>query len=231
MKKMQFQRALAERLMKAIMEEVYKDEAYPNVSFTTKSRTIRITLKIGMEQVNIYLTVTGQVEYSLRDVVDDSGRQSYYSYNPDDDHETVIEQKPGAAFRARNIACTLEKESASLSCDLSGAYGDPRIRRVMRKSTLYKNALCYAVIEDQYDTDLACVLSLITAEEPAIQKDASGDFVIRIGELATVCVSGASHVRAERLPIQDPRLQKAWKHDCFRILLETAAKQLTLKFT
>ena len=147
------------------------------------------------------------------------------------DHETVIEQKPGAAFRARNIACTLEKESASLSCDLSGAYGDPRIRRVMRKSTLYKNALCYAVIEDQYDTDLACVLSLITAEEPAIQKDASGDFVIRIGELATVCVSGASHVRAERLPIQDPRLQKAWKHDCFRILLETAAKQLTLKFT
>ena len=92
MKKMEFQRALAERLMKAIMEEVYKDEAYPNVSFTTKSRTIRITLKIGMEQVNIYLTVTGQVEYSLRDVVDDSGRQSYYSYNPDDDHETVIEK-------------------------------------------------------------------------------------------------------------------------------------------
>lgn len=158
-------------------------------------------------------------------------RSLYHNLPAFYDHETVIEQKPGAAFRARNIACTLEKESASLSCDLSGAYGDPRIRRVMRKSTLYKNALCYAVIEDQYDTDLACVLSLITAEEPAIQKDASGDFVIRIGELATVCVSGASHVRAERLPIQDPRLQKAWKHDCFRILLETAAKQLTLKFT
>ncbi len=158
-------------------------------------------------------------------------RSLYHNLPAFYDHDTMIEQKPGAAFHASDVICTMGQESTSLSLDLAGAYGDPRVRHVQRISTLYQNAPCYAIIEDQYDTDLACVLSLVTAEEPAIQKDASGVFVICIGDLAKVCVSGASNVHTERLPIRDPRLRKAWKHDCFRILIETVKKHLTLKFT
>ena len=92
MKKIQFQRALAERLMKAVMEEVCKDTSYPSVSFTTKTRTIRITLRDGMNRVNIYLPTTGMVDYSLKDYFGDGERENYYRYHPDDDHEKVIEK-------------------------------------------------------------------------------------------------------------------------------------------
>lgn len=92
MKKMQFQRTLAESLMRSIMEVIYLDERYPNISYTTKLRTIRITLRIGMDNVNIYLPATGQVTYRLKEVLGAGERMIYYSYNPDDDHETVIEK-------------------------------------------------------------------------------------------------------------------------------------------
>ena len=45
-----------------------------------------------MDQVNIYFPTTGQVTYRLRDAIGDGERIIYYSYNPDDDHEAIIEK-------------------------------------------------------------------------------------------------------------------------------------------
>lgn len=92
MKKMEFQKALVVKLMKAFMKEVYKDDNLPNISFTTKSRTVRITLRIGMNKAHFYIPATGKIEYNLVDAINDGERFYYYDYEPTDEHELVIDK-------------------------------------------------------------------------------------------------------------------------------------------
>ena len=94
--------------------------------------------------------------------------QSAYHNLPtfyDGDHP--IMQKDGAQYRAEQVRAALGKESCSLEMELAAAYQDPRIRSYHRVAALYK--MSHAEIEDTYDGDLPCELSLMTYAKPILE--------------------------------------------------------------
>ena len=131
-------------------------------------------------------------------------------------------QKDGKQYAAREVKTVLSEGRASLSMELSGAFGDSRIRSVLRTVTLYKNdpEAEEVVIEDAVDSELSGVLTFMTCEKPETVRDADeGSVLIRIGSLGEIEARGIRSVAFETCPITDERLGKAWKDDCYRILL------------
>ena len=134
----------------------------------------------------------------------------------------LIMQKDGKQYAAREVKTVLSEGRASLSMELSGAFGDSRIRSVLRTVTLYKNdpEAEEVVIEDAVDSELSGVLTFMTCEKPETVRDADeGSVLIRIGSLGEIEARGIRSVAFETCPITDERLGKAWKDDCYRILL------------
>lgn len=68
------------------------------------------------------------------------------------------------------------------------------------------------------------VLNFITCKKPVLE-----DGLLKIGSLATASFSGASPLAVETLPITDARLQKAWKHDLYRVRLIMAGSIFTME--
>ena len=134
----------------------------------------------------------------------------------------LIMQKDGKQYAAREVKTVLSEGRASLSMEISGAFGDSRIRSVLRTVTLCKNdpEAEEVVIEDAVDSELSGVLTFMTCEKPETVRDADeGSVLIRIGSLGEIEARGIRSVVFETCPITDERLGKAWKDDCYRILL------------
>ena len=106
--------------------------------------------------------------------------------------------------------------------ELSAAFGDSRIKRAEREVSLSKNGPDpeEVVIEDVVDSELQGVLTFMTCEKPETIRDADeGSVLIRIGDLGEIEARGIKSIAVETCPITDERLGKAWKNDCYRILL------------
>ena len=131
---------------------------------------------------------------------------------------SFILQHEGTEYCAHDVTWNADPsdDEVCISMELSGAYADERVRSLKRTvSMIYGKCL---ILEDQYDTDLIPVLSLMTYEVPEISK--TPDCInISIGDLGNIKVAGGLGANIQTLAITDPRLMKTWKHDCYRILI------------
>lgn len=148
-------------------------------------------------------------------------RSSYHNVMTFCDGDSPVEEKAGSEFAAADTVCRITDQSSSLSMELAPVFDDRRIRSVRRQVTLHRNAAVFGSICDTVDADLPCVLTLLTYEKPVLSGSS-----IRIGDLGSIRAEGAGRIQIETLPIEDERLQTAWKHDCYRILIPFAGKRL-----
>ncbi|MDO4268976.1 MAG: heparinase II/III family protein [Eubacteriales bacterium] len=131
----------------------------------------------------------------------------------------------GAQYAASGVSWSFDADTAQISMEIAGAYPDPRVRSYKRTARLNRERSI--VITDRADcAPLRPVLSLITYETPAWDGQSH---TLSVGELGSCRIQGAGRVTIERLPITDPRLQTAWKHDMWRVLAEMNGNELELE--
>ncbi len=140
-----------------------------------------------------------------------------------------IMQKDGKEAAAGNVRYKIDTDGAEISMDLAGAYKDPGIKKALRSVCFMKGTSEKAgriLIRDHAETegDLRGILSFMTYERPEEIRD--GEKIrIRVGSLGVMEITGAGSAVIERIPIEDERLKKAWKHEVYRILLTMAGKE------
>ena len=146
----------------------------------------------------------------------------------------------GERFKAVDVKCNL-CENPVLSMDIAGAYNCRELKSYKRRIEFVKGE--GIVVADEYEGMPKALLSLMTYEKPevvaagdaeksdspmtdsamedcALGKPGGGDVtILKIGDLGTVTVSGASVEKIESYAITDPRLATAWKHEVYRVLL------------
>ena len=129
----------------------------------------------------------------------------------------IIMEKDGAAFKATDVSCSLN--TSTLKMDIAPAYGDDRIKSYFREISLIKGE--GVMIKDSYDGELDAVLSLMTYEKPEVFKNCSleSSKAIRLGNQGILDIHGVKDIEIESIPITDPRLAIAWKHEVYRILV------------
>ena len=143
-------------------------------------------------------------------------------------------QHDGETFRATQVSCSLsqKKIGMELKCAYPAACGIASYRRCAQLTPEGE-----IIISDRFsftDTGEASdpapgahevVLSLMTYEKPELLSPGC----IRIGGSAgTLLFSGADLKAIEEIPITDARLQGAWTHEIYRILLRAAQSAVTL---
>lgn len=136
-------------------------------------------------------------------------------------------QKDGPMYQAKNVKVSFLDDKNSISMDISTAYPkEANINSYLRQITLHKEKQIELYDIFEYSTAVeegSCVLSLMSYETPIVK-----DNVIYIGSLGSIEVDGASRITTEEIPITDKRLQTAWKHSIFRILIENASNYFKL---
>lgn len=130
---------------------------------------------------------------------------------------SLIMQRDGAGFGAKNVNCILNK--SSLSMDISGAYDDERIQSYTREVSLIKGK--GVRVADEYVGGPKGFLSLMTYEKPIIvnEDNVGREIRIKVGDLGFIKAVGATKAQIQEYPIEDERLAIAWKHEVYRIVL------------
>ena len=186
-------------------------ETYTAKTFS-KERYEIWTMQSGYHNTVNFLEGGGQQALSDQNVPQEDS-----IHNTAIDHIPLIGQRDGKAFAASAVKANLGEEEASLALEMAGAYGDERIKSVKRRVTLRKNE--GILIEDAIVAELPAVLTFMTYEKPAAGAVTGGKGAIQVGALGTIEFEGIKNVVIETCPITDERLQIAWEHDCYRILL------------
>ncbi len=138
-----------------------------------------------------------------------------------------VMQKNGREYCAKDVEVNLDLNNPSIFMDIADAYPkEACIHKYLRKITLNKNK--NIKIEDKftYSTEVEstnCTLSLMAYEKPEIENN-----IIIIGELGQIRVLGNASLAYEEIPITDTRLQLAWKHNIYRILINTDSDKVIL---
>lgn len=148
-------------------------------------------------------------------------------------------QQAGRRFCASDVSCTMDGKRAVLHMEISGAYrlrgsdtgsvrtpdgtltltgGAEQIRSYTRTVSHTKEE--GILIEDYYDGDLPAVLSLMTKNMPRIHPAEGNRWELSFGDLAVCTATGASTLKAENIPLNDPKLRDAWGGSACRILAE-----------
>ncbi|MCI8949803.1 MAG: heparinase [Lachnospiraceae bacterium] len=157
-----------------------------------------------------------------------------------------VMEKDGQNYKARDVKFSLGTDCSWISMDLSGAYPPCRIQSYVRKASLEKGGQIQITDVWEGDEDAKkVVLSLMTYEKPCILQDPGrpesknhqemdlgnqdGTVCIRIGSLGNCCIKGAAGIETEEIPITDPRLKLAWKHNVFRTLVSFKGNTLEIK--
>lgn len=133
-----------------------------------------------------------------------------------------IIQKAGEAYRACQVDTHFGPDASRISLEIAPAYGDARVLSYCRTAVLHKaGSDCpdekpYITIMDTYRTeDLPVTLSLMTYEKPVL----TAPGCLTVGNLGACQITGASQIAIEAIPITDPRLKGAWKHEIYRCLV------------
>lgn len=149
-------------------------------------------------------------------------------------------QRDGETYRAKDVSCLMDDSVCEISMDISGAYpAEANLEIYRRTATLYKGNKI--VIKDQFafqmpdsydkkdstpngntvfsdENDIPVILSLMTCEKPIPQSVSQG-LLLRIGDLGTLSMSQGQLLNIEEIPVTDPRLQTAWEHNLYRVLV------------
>ncbi|MDO5407296.1 MAG: heparinase II/III family protein [Eubacteriales bacterium] len=133
-------------------------------------------------------------------------------------------QHNGPQYAARDVRYGFTDTEAWIQMELADAYPDTKVRSYVRTVRMEKNH--QITITDRTDcAPLTPVLSLITYETPSWDPEHQQ---LSVGSLGGCRIEGATQVVLERLPITDKRLQTAWKHDLWRVLVTADNQEITL---
>ncbi len=146
-------------------------------------------------------------------------------YDESDPQQKPIEQKAGVQYKAEDVKCVIDNTSARLFEDIAASYGDERVKIYTR--TVVAGGEYPVIIRDHYEGSATCTLSLMLYEEPVLTEK---EQEIRVGTLGRVIVKGAGTITIEKCEVTDPRLQIAWRHDCYRVLITMKEQDLSLFF-
>ena len=98
MKKKEFQKEAAYRLLSAMTDIYQRCHMLPDYSATVKYGTLLVLVKEQVSRIKIKLTGSGRITYQLTDMLGNAGDDYlYYDYSPGDDHAAVT-QKFGTDF-------------------------------------------------------------------------------------------------------------------------------------
>lgn len=145
-------------------------------------------------------------------------------------------QLPGQEYCAGEVRCDLEK--CVLRMDLAGAYpAESRIASYQRTARLNKGQ--DIVIEDRFlwkeggGEENKLTLSLMTYEKPVLcEAGKDGAECLKIGEEGgRLTLENARVSAVEEIPITDDRLQNAWKHEVYRILVRPEGDKIVLRIS
>ncbi len=168
-----------------------------------------------------------------------------------------LDEKDGADYRATELEVNLDAVTPSISMELATAYPFSNVRTgathatactaqtskpsdtrpdssAGRCSTAEITPISYrrtVTLHKEDNQVLVCdktnaedvILNFITYEQPTFEGN-----TLKIGELATAEINGASLLVIEVLPITDPRLHKAWDHDLYRVRLKMNSSEFRM---
>ena len=136
-----------------------------------------------------------------------------------------LDQSYGADYRATDVGTSLTKERTSISMELAQAYPLAGKEYSYRRSIDFDKANSCITLTDRTDCRNV-ILNFITYEKPQITD--KGQLQINGAE---VNFCGASLEKIGTLPITDPRLQKAWDHDLYRIRLKLECAEFGMEIS
>lgn len=151
-------------------------------------------------------------------------------------------QKDGESYGSQDVRYQLRDDVCCIEMDIAAAYPEEAgLISCKRCSTLIKGK--EIIIKDNFvfqggNAD-SVVMSLMTYEKPIIAKNTADSdnlyeseaapLTFNIGYAGTLCLKGGRLARIETIPITDARLQTAWKHEIFRILIDVVGPELEMR--
>lgn len=142
-----------------------------------------------------------------------------------------VMQKDGEAYRAKDVSFCMEEALCEISMDIANAYPqEAGLLSYRRTATLHKGKKivirdCFSLREGFAPSSV--VLSLMTYEKPLPQEKELSVF-FTVGNAGTLSLSGGNLLSVEEIPVTDPRLQTAWSHPLYRILIQAGYPELEL---
>lgn len=139
-----------------------------------------------------------------------------------------IMQKDGASYKACDVNYFFSDFVSEIQMDIANAYPEEAgLNSYHRKASLIKGK--EIVIKDSFSfhncdknspdlNNQSVVLSFMTYEKP-VSKNKDDDLNITIGSIGTLELKNTNLLSIEEIPITDSRLQTAWKHSIYRILI------------
>lgn len=151
-------------------------------------------------------------------------------------------QKDGESYSSRDVSYQLSDDVCCIEMDISAAYpAESGLISYKRRASLIKGQ--EIVINDNFafrgSNTGAVVMSLMTYEKPCITKNTGdgADFnesedaslTFHIGGAGTLRLKGGRLTQIDTIPITDARLQTAWEHEIYRILINITGFELEMR--
>lgn len=134
-------------------------------------------------------------------------------------------QEAGTSYCATNVDVSLANNDCHIRMDIASAYPkEADVQTYQRLVTFNKDSSI--TIDDSFKLDSneagQVIISLMTYEKPrVIHFVNSADYIttIQIGNLGTVSILTEIDLTIEEIEITDARLQTAWEHEIYRMLI------------
>lgn len=149
-----------------------------------------------------------------------------------------VMQKDGAQYCASEVHYSFGDERCEIGMNIANAYPpEAGLRYYRRNAVLQKGkeivirdnfAFTEAPVTKDGAGSLSVVLSLMTYEKPVCVSSEPGKISLAVGGLGTVQVSSGILLDIEEIPVTDARLQTAWSHELYRILIQPDGDELEL---
>lgn len=142
-----------------------------------------------------------------------------------------VMQQDGDAYRANNLSYFFSNKLSEVQMDIANAYPkEAGIQQYYRKASLIKGEeiLIRDTITYVNDTEPnKTILSFMVYEKPYLHS--MDEFLsIHIGSIGTLKLKGGKLQSIEEIPITDARLQTAWKHPVYRILISAVHNEVEM---
>lgn len=146
-----------------------------------------------------------------------------------------VMQQDGEQFLARDVSHHLSDSLCEIEMDIAPAYPpEAGLSYYRRKASLIKGR--EIVVTDSFAFDSGArgdevILSFMTYEKPALKEETAsedGELIFSIGELGSLQIGGGSLAGIESIPVTDARLQTAWEHEVYRILVKAQRNEVTV---
>lgn len=134
-------------------------------------------------------------------------------------------QQNGPEFKAENVRYSFSDDICQISMEIGAAYKVPGIQSYQREVTFAKEH-GITIIDTYRGDQRPVILSLMTYDQPVIENN-----LLKIGSNGTCLIKGAVTIATEAIPINDPRLMQAWKHEIYRTRITMETNRLELEIS